>query len=349
MHRRGDQHGTQLAPHDPRSPWRPGRRRGRDHLAHGRYRRGRTPSPDGRSGRRAGPSRPRPATGTGRPPPGYVLERGRFTPVALPPGVEDPQRWASARPTSTTAARSSAATTTWPPTPPAGSCSTGAASPRPCARGHEHPSPGDQQPRPDHRRLQQRQQRHLGPRRHPPRVRAGPRPLSAAGLPRRPRHQAFDINDRGQVVGEYEDADGRFHGYVWHQGRFRTIDVPGQSSTTATGINNRGQITGGTGPARGQGRVRAGAGPVHHLQGSRRPGHPGLRHQRPGPDHGPQPARPRRDHGLGVPAGRQGPLHRDQPARGHRHRGLRHQQPRPDRSSPPSPPPTDSSPMGRMA
>jgi probable HAF family extracellular repeat protein len=60
--------------------------------------------------------------------------------------------------------------------------------------------------------------------------------------------QAFDINDRGQVVGEYQDADGVFHGYVWEPGRFKTIDVPGQPSTAATGINNRGQITGGTGP-----------------------------------------------------------------------------------------------------
>jgi probable HAF family extracellular repeat protein len=61
--------------------------------------------------------------------------------------------------------------------------------------------------------------------------------------------QAFDVNDRGQVVGEYKDADGRFHGYVWERGRFRTIDVPGQPGTaTATGINNRGQITGQAGP-----------------------------------------------------------------------------------------------------
>jgi probable HAF family extracellular repeat protein len=61
--------------------------------------------------------------------------------------------------------------------------------------------------------------------------------------------QAYDINDRGQVVGEYKDADGVFHGYVWERGRFRTIDVPGQpGTTTATGINNHGQITGQAGP-----------------------------------------------------------------------------------------------------
>ena len=38
--------------------------------------------------------------------------------------------------------------------------------------------------------------------------------------------QAFGINNRGQVVGEYLDADGRFHGYLWEKGRFTTIDGP---------------------------------------------------------------------------------------------------------------------------
>jgi uncharacterized membrane protein len=57
-----------------------------------------------------------------------------------------------------------------------------------------------------------------------------------------------DLNDRGQIVGEYKDAAGRFHGYMWQRGRFKTIDVPGQSSAIARGINNRGQITGHAGP-----------------------------------------------------------------------------------------------------
>jgi hypothetical protein len=39
----------------------------------------------------AGPTRPDPgpATGAGTPPPGFLLERGRFKPVALPRGLED--------------------------------------------------------------------------------------------------------------------------------------------------------------------------------------------------------------------------------------------------------------------
>jgi uncharacterized membrane protein len=56
--------------------------------------------------------------------------------------------------------------------------------------------------------------------------------------------QALDINDRGQVSGDYQDADGVFHGYVWERGRFRTVDGPRAGGTGAGGINNRGQILG---------------------------------------------------------------------------------------------------------
>ena len=46
------------------------------------------------------------------------------------------------------------------------------------------------------------------------------------------------------MVGEYLDAARRGHGYLWERGRFTPFDVPGQPSTTPTGINNRGQIAG---------------------------------------------------------------------------------------------------------
>ena len=54
-------------------------------------------------------------------------------------------------------------------------------------------------------------------------------------------------DDRGQVVGEYLDAAGRYHGYVWQRGRFTTIEVPDAAGTSALDINNRGQVTGLTG------------------------------------------------------------------------------------------------------
>jgi uncharacterized membrane protein len=61
--------------------------------------------------------------------------------------------------------------------------------------------------------------------------------------PRALTSQAQNINDRGQVAGEYQAADGTFGGYLWQHGRFRALPAPG----SASGINNRGQITGNTG------------------------------------------------------------------------------------------------------
>jgi uncharacterized membrane protein len=46
------------------------------------------------------------------------------------------------------------------------------------------------------------------------------------------------------VVGQYQDANGRYHGYVWERGRFTTIDAPGAVATTLFDINDRGQIVG---------------------------------------------------------------------------------------------------------
>ena len=45
-------------------------------------------------------------------------------------------------------------------------------------------------------------------------------------------------------MGEYIDAGGRFHGFLWDKGRFTTIDVPGSDVTSATDINDRGEIVG---------------------------------------------------------------------------------------------------------
>jgi probable HAF family extracellular repeat protein len=56
--------------------------------------------------------------------------------------------------------------------------------------------------------------------------------------------QPTGINNLGQVVGEYQDAAGRFHGFLWQRGRFANVDLPGAAATSATAINDRGQIVG---------------------------------------------------------------------------------------------------------
>ena len=63
------------------------------------------------------------------------------------------------------------------------------------------------------------------------------------------------VNDRRQVVGVYVNADpkpnpdgttppGVLHGFLWDDGDFKSIDVPGASATAVLGINNRGQMVG---------------------------------------------------------------------------------------------------------
>jgi uncharacterized membrane protein len=59
---------------------------------------------------------------------------------------------------------------------------------------------------------------------------------------------ATDINNRGQIVGEYgEDPDNAptaLHGFLLSGGDFTTFDAPGVLFTEPGGINDRGQIVG---------------------------------------------------------------------------------------------------------
>jgi len=56
---------------------------------------------------------------------------------------------------------------------------------------------------------------------------------------------AFGINDKGQIVGTYQDADSHRHGFLLSKGNYTILDVPGAgNSTVAEGINNAGQIVG---------------------------------------------------------------------------------------------------------
>ena len=43
--------------------------------------------------------------------------------------------------------------------------------------------------------------------------------------------EAIGINDDGQVVGDYRDSSGKFHGFFWDAGLFLTIDVPFPEAT----------------------------------------------------------------------------------------------------------------------
>jgi hypothetical protein len=54
---------------------------------------------------------------------------------------------------------------------------------------------------------------------------------------------AFGIDNRGRVVGQYLDAGGVLHGYLWERKRgFKAIDAKRGAGTVAADINDRGQI-----------------------------------------------------------------------------------------------------------
>lgn len=58
--------------------------------------------------------------------------------------------------------------------------------------------------------------------------------------------EATEINNPGQIAGDFGDLSGAGHGFVLAAGSFSTVDVPGSlpGFTIAFGINDRGQITG---------------------------------------------------------------------------------------------------------
>jgi probable HAF family extracellular repeat protein len=56
---------------------------------------------------------------------------------------------------------------------------------------------------------------------------------------------AADINAAGQIVGSYQDATSKTHGYLLSGGIFTTINDPlATAETVATGINDMAQIVG---------------------------------------------------------------------------------------------------------
>jgi len=55
---------------------------------------------------------------------------------------------------------------------------------------------------------------------------------------------ANDINDNGQVVGQFTDSSGVAHGFVYEEDSFCRLDYPGGRATNILGINNLGQMVG---------------------------------------------------------------------------------------------------------
>lgn len=56
---------------------------------------------------------------------------------------------------------------------------------------------------------------------------------------------AFDINNRREVVGRYQDEESRWHGFLWApDAGFRTVDVRSGRDTVLTGINASGTVVG---------------------------------------------------------------------------------------------------------
>ena len=54
---------------------------------------------------------------------------------------------------------------------------------------------------------------------------------------------AYGINADGTIiVGAYDDASGRTHGFRWQGGSFTPLDVPGAAHTYAYGINAAGTV-----------------------------------------------------------------------------------------------------------
>src|SRR5437773_3376680 len=62
-------------------------------------------------------------------------------------------------------------------------------------------------------------------------------------VPNARRTVASGINDRGEVVGAYDDSSGT-HGFLFRDDKFTTIDYPGASFTVTLGVGVHGDIVG---------------------------------------------------------------------------------------------------------
>lgn len=58
--------------------------------------------------------------------------------------------------------------------------------------------------------------------------------------------QALGLNDRGEVVGDYTDAQGNTHGFLYdmHSKSYTTIDAGNDTMTVINGLNDRNELVG---------------------------------------------------------------------------------------------------------
>ena len=68
--------------------------------------------------------------------------------------------------------------------------------------------------------------------------------IKLLAIPGATQMRANDINDNGQVVGQFTDAGGVAHGFVYEEESFCQLDYPGATATQILGINNLGQMVG---------------------------------------------------------------------------------------------------------
>ena len=56
--------------------------------------------------------------------------------------------------------------------------------------------------------------------------------------------QAWDINLRNTIVGDFKDSNGTFHGFLRRGDVYRSIDFPAATGSHAFGINPGGATVG---------------------------------------------------------------------------------------------------------
>jgi len=71
--------------------------------------------------------------------------------------------------------------------------------------------------------------------------------------------RAYDVNDRGWVVGHADDAEGRRRAVMWRDDRVIDLGTLGGDDATALAVNDAGQVVGGSTSRSGQELLESGS------------------------------------------------------------------------------------------